>query len=287
VSTVTTLAIILAIASAVTLWRAYRADPALGARWAAERGLQLTAESRALVDRYLRRARVYRAWGCLAGALAPTVVTYATDGRVTVLGFGTDGDSAPLTFAAIFVGYLAGALCAEVATVRRASGPQRVASLVPRELPSYLPRGVLLAQRVATLAAVAGTLAVAAVSFPPATADPSTPGLVATALLALAFGAGLEALERWFVQRPQPFGDPALIAADDAIRAQSIRAVAGAGLAVLLLLCCGIALALQASAVDALQAAMVVPAVACFIGALIAYTVVVEAPWRVARAASA
>jgi hypothetical protein len=280
-----TLAIILAIALPVTLWRAYRSDPALVARWAADHGLDLTGESRALVTRYLRRARVYRAWGVVAGALAPSVVAFVVDGRVTVLGFGTDGNSAPLAFGAIFVGYLAGALCAEVATVRPRQRP--VASLVPRELPSYLPRHVLLAQRAAALAAAVGILAVAAVPFPPETANPGTASIALTAVLALAFGAGLEAVERWFVIRPQPFADPALVAADDAMRAQSIRAVAGAGLAILLLLCCGVALVLQASDVDALQVAMVVPAVACFVGSLFAYAGIGDGDWRVARAASA
>jgi hypothetical protein len=286
VSTTGTLAIILAIALPVTLWRAYRTDPAIVARWAAHRGLDLVPESRALVARYLRRARVYRAWGAVAGALLPTVGSYVIDGRVQVLGFGTDGDSAPLGFGAIFVGYLAGALCAEVATVRpRTARP--VASLVPRDLPSYLPRRVVLAQRAAALAAAAGTLVVAAVPFPPGTSNPGTAGLAATALVALAFAAGLEALERWFVRRPQPFADPALIAADDAVRAQSIRAVAGAGLALLLLLCCGVALALQASDVDALQTAMVVPAVVCFVLALMAFASIGEGDWRVTRAAPA
>jgi hypothetical protein len=285
-STVGTLAVIVAIAVPVTLWRAYRPDPALVTRWAADRGLDLTAESRALLARYLRRARVCRAWGMVAGALVPSAIGYVVDGRVVVLGFGTDGDSAPLAFGAIFIGYLAGALCAEVATVRRRA-PRPVASLIPRELASYLPRRVLLAQRAAALAAAAGALAVGAVPYPPGASEPSVAGVAATALVAVAFGAGLEALERWFVRRPQPFADPALVAADDAVRAQSIRAVAGSGLAILLLLCCGLALALQASDVDALRVAMVAPAVACFVGSLLAYAGIGDGSWRVARAASA
>ena len=60
-----------------------------------------------------------------------------------------------------------------------------------------------------------------------------------------------------------------------------------AGLAILLLLCCGIALVLQASDVDALQVAMVVPAVLCFVGSLFAYAAVGEGDPRVARAGSA
>jgi hypothetical protein len=274
VSTVGTLAIILAIALAVTLWRAYRADTAHVARWAGARGLDLVPESHALVARYLRRARVCRAWGVVAGALAPTVIGLV-EGRVVVLGFGTDGSSAPLAFGAIFIGYLAGALCAEVATVRPRR-PRPVASLVPRELPRYLSWRIVLAQRAATLAAAAGTLAVAA--WPPAgTSTSGTASLVLTAVLALAFGVGLEAVEHWFVVRPQPFADPALMAADDAIRGRSIRSVAGAGLAILLLLCCGVALALQAPVVAAF----------CLVLSVAAYAGIGDGDSRVARPASA
>ena len=42
----------------------------------------------------------------------------------------------------------------------------------------------------------------------------------------------------WLVQRPQPFTQPDLVAADDAIRSQSVHSAAGSGLA-MLLLCLG------------------------------------------------
>ena len=42
------------------------------------------------------------------------------------------------------------------------------------------------------------------------------------------------------VRRPQPFTSPSLVAADDAIRAQSVHAIAGAGLALLLVALSGV-----------------------------------------------
>lgn len=285
-STPATLAIILAIAIPVELYRAYRPAPGSIGRWAGERGLELTSENRAMVGRYLRRARLFRTWGGVIGALLPSLIAYAVDGRVTVLGFGTDGTSAPLAFGSIFVGYLAGALLAEVTTVRPRRA-RRIASLAPRDLEHYLPRWVLLAQRASAVAGAAGTIAVAAVPFPATTSNPSGGGLTVIAVLIVALAAGLEAVERWIVRRPQPFVEPALVAADDALRAQSIRAAAGAGLALLLLYVAGIALVLQASDVSALHATMLVPAAVCLVASLFAYSGVSNGAWRVRRPARA
>jgi hypothetical protein len=132
-----------------------------------------------------------------------------------------------------------------------------------------------------------GTLAVAAVPFPAATSNPSSGALIAIAAAIVALAAGLETAERWIVRRPQPFVEPALVAADDALRAQSIRAAAGAGLALLLLYVAGISLVLQASDVSALHATMVVPAVVCLLASLFAYSGISNGAWRVRRPARA
>jgi hypothetical protein len=291
VSTVAILAVIVALAIAAQLAAVYRHDDKAVDRWARERALELTEANRPPVARYLRRARLFRAWGAIGGALAPTIVDLVVNGRVQVLGFGTDGNSAPLAFGSIFVGYLVGAVVCEATLVRRPQGPRRVAALYRRELPAYLPRWVIGAQRLAAVGAAAGSIAIAAVPFPDGTSEPSGLSLAVSALLVLAFGAGLETVERWLVRRPQPFAALDLVAADDALRAQSIRAVAGAGLALLLLLCCGVSLALQASDVDALQDAMVVPGVVCLVLSLLAYAGIsggtrsVRKPFRATAAA--
>src|SRR4051795_11915012 len=150
------LAVILAVAIPVQLVRAYRPDAAFTGRWMRERGRDPAGRSRETVARYLRQVRILRTWGGVAGALVPTLVELVWHGRVAVLGFGTDGRSAPLAFGAIFAGYLAGVLCAELAFARPASGR---ASLARREPAQYLPRYALPAQRALGLAAAAGALA--------------------------------------------------------------------------------------------------------------------------------
>ena len=124
-----TLAVILAVAIPWQLFRAYRFDEGIVERWARDHGLELTPESRPTVTHYLRRERLLRTWGGVAGATLPTLIDYALTGRVQVLGFGTDGESAPLGFGTIFVGYLLGALYAEISLVRPVAGARRTASL--------------------------------------------------------------------------------------------------------------------------------------------------------------
>jgi hypothetical protein len=264
------LALIVAVAVVLALWDAYRRDERLAERWAREHHLELTAENRPLVERYVRRARLCRAWGGSAGAVLPSLIDLVVNGRVQVLGFGADGESAPLGFGTIFLGYLVGALWAELSVARPAPAGRRRASLAPRELSGYLPRRAILAQRACAAAAAAGVVAIGVVPHP---ASFTTPGRVALALAAavlLIFGAGLEVAERWIVRRPQPFTSAAVVAADDALRAASVQAVAAAGLALLLLACCGAALALQASDVAALRVPMAIAAALCLAGSLLA-----------------
>ncbi len=277
------LALILAVAIPWALVRAYRFNDETVERWARDHDVELTPESRPMVRRHLRRARILRTWGGVAGAVLPSLIDYVVNGRVQVLGFGTDGESAPLGFGTIFVGYLLGALYAEVSTPRVVAREKRAASLVRRELEDYLSRRLVLAQRAITVVGALGTVAIGLVPYDHAVSMPSLPALVLIAAGVLAFGAGVEALERWMVRRPQPYTSPELLAADDAIRAQSIRAVAGAALALLLLLCSGRARGLQASGAPALHSIMVVPAVVCLIGSLVAVQDVTDSRWSVRR----
>jgi hypothetical protein len=281
------LALVLVVVIPWELVRAHRFDDRIAERWAGAHGLELTAESRPPVRAHLRRSRLWRTWGGALGATLPTLIDYALNGRVQVLGFGTDGQSAPLGFGSIFVGYLVGALGAELSFARPVASGRRTASLVPRELAAYLPRRLVVAQRALAAVAALGVVAIAVVPYPDTTTAPSTPALVLLAAGVLAFAAALEALERWLVRRPQPFTDPALVAADDALRAQSVRAVAGAALSLLALLCCGASLGLQASDVDALHWAMVVPAVLFLLASVAASGGVSESRWRVRRPARA
>src|SRR4051812_33546357 len=85
------LAIVLAVAIPVQLFRAHRLDARFVERWARDHGVRLTPENRPMVVSYLRRIRVLRTWGGVAGAILPSLIELAWSGRVQVLGFGTDG----------------------------------------------------------------------------------------------------------------------------------------------------------------------------------------------------
>jgi hypothetical protein len=252
------------------------------ALWAQARGLELTPENRPVVARYLRRARLLRTCGALAGVLLPTLVELVWHGRVVVLGFGTDTTAPYAAPMEAYIGYLLGALAAEVSLVRPRDPARRAASLVPRELDDYLPRRLLLAQRALGVAVVLGVLALALVPYPSSFATPDWPGLVGGAAFFGAFSVALELVERWIVRRPQPFTDASLVAADDAIRAQSVHALAGSGLALLLLGCSGVFAVLPGSDVGLLRW-MWLPALAAFVLSIRACLEISQQPWHVRR----
>jgi hypothetical protein len=259
------------------------------ADWARAHGLELTPETRPLVARYLSAARRLRTWGALCGAVLPSLVDLVLNGRVQILGFGIDGSSAPFQGPiSILLGYLAGALWAEVSLARPVDRGRRSASLVPRELGDYLPRRLLLAQRGLGAAAVLGVLLVGVLPFDPSrAAEPGWGELLAGAGVLAGFTVGLERLERWLVRRPQPFMSASLLAADDAIRAQSLHSLAGSGLALLLFACSGLALVLTQTDVDALRLTMWLPAAIAFGLGLRACGDVGGRTWQVRRRSTA
>jgi hypothetical protein len=277
------LATVLAVAIPFCLIRAYRRDERRDERWARDHDVEVTPDTRPVVARYLRNARICRTWGGVAGAVLPSLIEYAATGRVQVLGFGTDGTSAPLGFGTIFVGYLLGALVAELTLARPVLGMRRSASLARRDLADYLPHRVVVAQRALAVAGAVGMIASGFLPYPDGVSYPSLASLAVAAVVVLALAAGLEAIERWLVRRPQPYTSAELVRADDAIRAQSIRAVAGAGLALLLLFCCGVSLGLQASDVAVLRTAMVLPAAVFLVLSLVVCADIDEGAWRVQR----
>jgi hypothetical protein len=100
-------------------------------------------------------------------------------------------------------------------------------------------------------------------------------------IAALAFG--LERLERWIVRRPQPYVSKALLAADDAIRAQSVHSLAGAGIAFLLFSLSLVTVVFASSDVEALRSTMWLPAVVTMLLALVACQYYGERAWQVRR----
>jgi hypothetical protein len=253
--------------------RAYTAvDEDFVVAWAPAHALTLTPRNRPMVRWYLHTARVLRAWGVVAGLILPWLVDAA-------FGLNALGQAQPL-FA--FFGYLVGALYAELALVRRTNGTRRVAALAPRDLDDYLPRRLLVGQR-----ALAGAVvAVCALLFvvPADETIGNSPAPVSVAVIAAVLGLALPRVERWLLQRPQPFTDVDLIAADDAIRSQSLHSVAGSGLAILLMLLGGGLFNLATSDVQLLRWTMWAPGLACFVGSIYVCLYYGHRAWRVRRA---
>jgi hypothetical protein len=125
------------------------------------------------------------------------------------------------------------------------------------------------------------------VPYDESTTQPGWLGLLAGAALAAAFTVGVETLERWLVRRPQPYTDPSLVAADDAVRAESVRSVAGSGLALLLVTLSGIFAALAASEWDVLRATMWLPALVALALSIHACLGIVRRPWQGRRPVAA
>jgi hypothetical protein len=278
------LLLVVAVAVPLAVARAHRlVDPGLVVEWAEAHHLGLTPANRPMVSWYLRTARILRTWGAVGGIVLPALFALAWSGHLEVLGYDTAGGANPGDVSWIFVGYLIGVLYAEMSLVRPMGGARRSASLVPRNLEDYLPGRVLRTQRALGGAIVVGVLLSLALPYE----EPFiAPGPVATAVFLVwitAFVLGLERVQRWLVRRPQPFTDASLVAADDAIRSQSVHSVAGAGLGILLLMFAGTCALLGASDVAILRWTLWVPALASTLLALFACRYFGHRPWRVRR----
>jgi hypothetical protein len=269
---------------AAALVRAYGAvDEVEIERWALAHDIDVDDETRPVVERYLRRSRVCRTWGAIAGLMAPTVIRPLLGQPVHVAGIGAY-EATPGEVGLLFIGYLVGALWAELSLSRSSTSAHR-AALVPRELDDYLPRRLLWLQRVLAAGCVVSLMALPLLDTGPAVEMPSWGTVAGLSGVIGVFAAALERLEWWIVRRAQPFISEPLLAADDAIRAQSIHAVAGAGIA-FLLFAFGLAAygLLATSSLDLLRNTFWVPGAF----ALVAYAAgrhYGERAWRVRRRA--
>jgi hypothetical protein len=260
----------------VLVGRAERSvDAAFVDEWARAHALDLTSDNRPMVHWYLRNARLLRTWGALAGLFLPNLVDAA---------FGWKALEQAQPFWAFF-GYLVGALYAELALVRKVDGERRVATLVPREVADYLPGRLVVAPRAVAATVVLGAGVLLAMPFDSGVSGspPSRASVLAVAGLAVVLGLGLARIERWVVQRPQPFAAPDLLRADDAIRSQSVHSVAGSGLAMLLLLLGGICFGFAATDIQLLRWTMWLPGLACFYGSIHVCLYYGHRAWRVRR----
>ena len=266
------LLVVMAVMVALALVRPAKAGDD---EWAERHGLRLTAGNRAVVAWYLRTAASLRAVGVAAGLVLPPLAVWA---------LGLSPRVAFPYWTWVFLGYLAGAVYAEVSLVRRGDPAHPVATLQVRAVAAYLRPSLLAAQRVAGGVAVviAAAVALVPIRVPPSQALGRLPA-VALTLAAAVFALGLESVERWLVTRPQPFDAPDLVAADDAIRSASLHAVAGSGLAVVLLGIGTGCIWLAGSDVQVLRWTMWAPGVLAWFVALWCCARSSHRPWRVVR----
>ena len=208
--------------AAIALWR--RPDRRRSVEsWARNSGLQLTPDNRAYVASYLRRTRVFRLIGGLAGLFLPWVIGDGALPKPFDFGF----------FDAL-LGYLLGAVVAEL-SFKRPQGEFPSASLVPRSVSDYLALWYRIALRVGASLGLGLTLWHSTLPD----RDTSGPDALPPVFVLVAMIGGtlliVELFQRYIVARPQPAVNLDLVRADDAIRSASIHALAGAGLALELL----------------------------------------------------
>lgn len=203
--------------------RAYRFSGNLVEPWARERDLEINSTNRAMVAWYLRTSRTLRLLGVVAGFVLAPLLTLA---------FGDESLGIGYVWLAAVAGYLVGVAYAEVA-LRRPSGTQ--ASVRRRVLSDYLSPWAKRGQR--RTAGFAVVFAALAVAVPMRESQPASMQARVAVLVAVPVVlVGVEALQRWLVQRPQPVVSTSLLLADDAIRRQSVHSVSGAGMGLLWLL---------------------------------------------------
>jgi hypothetical protein len=214
--------------------RGFRVDDDYVARWVRSAGVVLTSESRPVVRRYLAWTRRCRTAGGLAGLLGPTFYSQVVHGEPL--------DDGGASFVLMLVGYLLGALVAEVVVNRPRRGTG-AAMLLPRRIQDYLPGYALFLQRgLASLSFV--MVGVYALVEPHARHDlmPSVASAAAFGLFGVGIAVIVEVLQRMIVARRQPAMSSGDIAVDDAMRSSSLHVLAGVGLAFLINIAGGLVL---------------------------------------------
>ena len=198
---------------AVLLWWVLRAPSEKDRlRWARSYDLQITPVNERPLRLYLTRAQRWRRVGFLLGWVA-----------ASALGRGDGYDFLGSWWLLGGVGYSLGIVAAEA--TRHPPSELRAASLQPRQLGQYLPRWLTWTPRV-LIAVVVATAVFAGTGSAAVTLNDRE--ILVVALVALGLLAGAEVILRAVVARRQPFSEPDLVAADDAMRTQSAHAVSGA-----------------------------------------------------------
>lgn len=265
--TILVIAAVQVLVAAVPVYRGFTAGrPARVAEWAARHGLPLGDDNAAVVGRYLRRSRRWRATGALGGLLTGTAVVSVTQANGL------------LTFVFLLVGYLGGVTLGELASARPVQGTRRRARLAPRDLVDHVPPATLRWMNLAVAAMAAGTLAFFVLPRARSYVDPLHVGLAAA--WALGFHAASLTLARRLVQRSQPASDEVALVTDDALRASGVRAVLAASAAMTLLALSFLFGALATTDVQVLRWTMWLPATGVMVLAFPAWQAITDAGAR-------
>lgn len=194
-------------------------------------GVTMTPATLRLIGEYLAYQRRLRALLVGAAFVLPGLVTLALAGGTA------SGGAEVSTWWPLWMIPVA-TVWGEVSFARPAPAPgvARVAQLVPRRLADYLAPRWRRAPVAAGFAAVAAWASALLIPLVDSGAD--TPGGPDVAL-GIAFGLlvplGVFGVGAYLVRRPQPVVSASLVAADDAVRAASLRTLATVGTTILLL----------------------------------------------------
>jgi hypothetical protein len=169
-------------------------------------------------------------------------------------------------------GYLLGALVAEFSLNRPGNADRPRAALVPREVEQYATPWARMTLRVLTTALAATILFPVFFTFEhDALPVPSVARYTVLATVGIGILVCVEWLQRMIVRRPQNAVDAGVLAADDAIRASSVHACLGAGLAMVMTLLGTVLGEVGGSVGDSPLRWLTVPAVVLGIGSLIVW----------------
>lgn len=218
----TALILVLIAAHLGSSWRRWQVE-----EWARSMGLELTPRNRAFVRSYIRRTRILRTACGLAGLLSPAAYT----------AFVGVPPPQPFDFSLLngLVGYLVGAVVAEV-VLRRPKARVPTAALVPRDLRDYIPSVLTTTLRVTAALSLTLLLLYLAIPARVSRSPEILPPWTVMVAMILVILVGIELLQRYIVGRPQSAAEGDLVQADDAVRSASLHALAGAGIALQLII---------------------------------------------------
>lgn len=233
--------------------------------------IRITAENGPMVVRRLARARAARTLGGLGGALL--------GGAASLVGLQVN-----LLFA-IPVGYLVGAIVAELPSRRdRVAASRQAAMLVPRRLRDYVPLWIVVAPSIVIVVTLAIDIASASGSQRPYLGyNAAWRGAVGIGAMMLASGLTL-GTAGMILYRRQPYTTAEMVSADDALRAAALHCVCGGGFASVAVIASGsIWSAAVGSNAQLLRWIAAWLAGALWLAALFAWFGLRVAPWLVRR----